>query len=211
MTPQALGRLARSHAEIDCERTNEATELRTARHAGGLAWRQPRPTLSRPSVSCWRACSRRDLAALPRVGWKRFWLIVRTWYGELDTEAELARRELAEREALLALREIRSPVDGVIVDRFHNVGDIVHSERVFRLLRLDPLHVELVIPVVGFGNFRDGDQRQIRIPHLREVHTVRVINVDRVVDPGSNTFRVRLALPNPGLRIPSGLRCEMLE
>jgi membrane fusion protein, multidrug efflux system len=130
---------------------------------------------------------------------------------ELDTEAELARRELAEREALLALREIRSPVDGVIVDRFHNVGDIVHSERVFRLLRLDPLHVELVIPVVGFGNFRDGDQRQIRIPHLREVHTVRVINVDRVVDPGSNTFRVRLALPNPGLRIPSGLRCEMLE
>jgi len=129
---------------------------------------------------------------------------------ELVTEAELARKELAEREALLGLREIRSPVDGVIVDRYHNVGDIVHSERVFRLLRLDPLHVELVMPVGLFGSLREGDQRQIRIPHLREMHTVRVINVDRVVDPGSNTFRVRLVLPNPDLRIPSGLRCELL-
>ncbi len=130
---------------------------------------------------------------------------------ELATEFELAKRELAEREAVLQLREIRSPVDGVIVERFHNVGDIVQSERVFRLLRLDPLYVELVMPVGLFGTFQVGDTRRIRIMQLGEVHTVEVRTVDRVVDPGSNTFRVRLTLPNADLRIPSGLRCELLE
>jgi hypothetical protein len=30
-----------------------------------------------------------------------------------------------------------------------------------------------------------------------------------VLDPASNTFRVRLALPNPDLRIPAGARCKV--
>jgi hypothetical protein len=34
----------------------------------------------------------------------------------------------------------------------------------------------------------------------------RVTVVDRVVDAASGTFRVRLELPNPGNRIPSGIK-----
>jgi cobalt-zinc-cadmium efflux system membrane fusion protein len=36
-----------------------------------------------------------------------------------------------------------------------------------------------------------------------------VTQIDRVLDPASNTFRVRLALPNPGHRLPAGLRCRV--
>jgi hypothetical protein len=32
--------------------------------------------------------------------------------------------------------------------------------------------------------------------------------VDKVIDPASNTFRVQLALPNPDLSLPAGLRCK---
>ena len=33
--------------------------------------------------------------------------------------------------------------------------------------------------------------------------------VDKVVDPASNTFRVRLEMPNPQNDIPAGLRCKV--
>ena len=32
---------------------------------------------------------------------------------------------------------------------------------------------------------------------------------DRVVDAASGTFGVRLELPNPGYRLPAGLKCKV--
>jgi len=39
-------------------------------------------------------------------------------------------------------------------------------------------------------------------------HTATVVQVDKIVDPASNTFRVVLHLPNPDLALPAGLRCK---
>ncbi len=33
--------------------------------------------------------------------------------------------------------------------------------------------------------------------------------VDRVIDPASGTFGVRLELPNPDYQLPSGLKCSV--
>jgi hypothetical protein len=41
------------------------------------------------------------------------------------------------------------------------------------------------------------------------VQTATVTVVDRVVDAASDTFGVRLLLPNPDYRIPGGVRCEI--
>jgi multidrug efflux pump subunit AcrA (membrane-fusion protein) len=41
--------------------------------------------------------------------------------------------------------------------------------------------------------------------------SARVTHVDRIIDAASNTFRVRLALPNPGHRLPAGARCKVDE
>ena len=38
--------------------------------------------------------------------------------------------------------------------------------------------------------------------------TATVRHVDRVLDAASNSFRVRLTLPNPHYRLPAGLRCK---
>ena len=37
----------------------------------------------------------------------------------------------------------------------------------------------------------------------------RVTLVDKVIDAASNTFRVRLSLPNPGNKLPAGARCRV--
>ena len=36
-----------------------------------------------------------------------------------------------------------------------------------------------------------------------------MIVVDKVVDAASGTFGIRLEVPNPGNRIPSGLKCRV--
>jgi len=127
---------------------------------------------------------------------------------EINTELQLTRAELRERSERLSLREIRSPIDGVVVERLRNIGDLVNHDQVFRLMRLDPLFVEVVMPLHRYGQYALGERYTITVHHLEETHEVELINVDRVIDPGSNTFRLRLRLQNPGQRIPSGLRCD---
>ncbi|CAN0204246.1 unnamed protein product [Phaeothamnion confervicola] len=37
----------------------------------------------------------------------------------------------------------------------------------------------------------------------------RVTLVDKVIDAASGTFGVRLELPNPGGRVPAGIKCRV--
>jgi RND family efflux transporter MFP subunit len=131
---------------------------------------------------------------------------------QLETEAKLAELELREREAALRLRTISSPIDGVVVDRLMAPGDQVSrsSAQILRLMRLDPLYVEVVAPAKLFGRVKPGASAQV-IPEGmgdKSFHA-RISVIDRVIDAASGTFRVRLELRNPSLSIPAGLRCRI--
>ena len=111
--------------------------------------------------------------------------------------------------AQLALRTVRSPFAGVVVERYVNPGERVEDRPLLRVAVINPLRVELMVPTAHYGSLRPGDQVAIR-PELPNtgalVATVR--HVDRVLDAASNTFRVRLSLPNAGNKLPAGLRCK---
>lgn len=130
---------------------------------------------------------------------------------EIRTDLNLARGELALAREELAGREIRSPIDGVVVERRFGPGDLVQGEPVFRLMALDPLHVEVVLPVHYFGVIEMGADKIIWLPEIERTVSAEVVNIDRVIDPRSSTFRVRLELDNPDLAIPAGLRCEFVD
>lgn len=131
---------------------------------------------------------------------------------QLETEAKLAELELREREEGLKLRTIASPIDGVVVDRLMAPGDQISRAggHVLRLMRLDPLHVEVVAPASLLGRISVGASARV-VPEGsgQRAYSARVTVVDRVVDAASATFRVRLELRNPGYRIPAGLRCSV--
>ena len=128
---------------------------------------------------------------------------------ELVTEQRLAELELHERQEQLKLRAVLSPISGVVVDRFRNRGDIVKQEKIFRLVQLDPLHIETVVPSSRFGRVQIGQVFDVTLQLGGGKQKAKVINVDRVIDAGSGTFRVRLALPNPGMKMPPGQRCNV--
>lgn len=112
-------------------------------------------------------------------------------------------------EAQLALRTLRSPFAGVVVDRYTNPGERVEEKPLLRVAVIDPLRVELMVPTAQYGQVRRGDQLRIQ-PELPGSAAVMatVSHVDRVFDAASNSFRVRLTLPNPNYRLPAGLRCR---
>jgi membrane fusion protein, multidrug efflux system len=130
---------------------------------------------------------------------------------EIRTEQKLAQLEVAERKAQLRLKELRSPINGVVVERFASRGDLIQKNEIFRIMQLDPLYVEVVLALSWFGKIALGQEYSVYLQHLETQHSARVINVDAIVDPASSTFRVRMSLPNPEGRIPSGLRCELFS
>jgi membrane fusion protein (multidrug efflux system) len=129
---------------------------------------------------------------------------------EIETEQQLASLELKERETLLEIRTIRSPLTGLVVDRISAPGEFVEDTEILEVAQLHPLNVEVVLPLELFGRIQRGMEAQVTLlGPVEGTHTAKVVVVDRVVDAASSTFRARLQIPNQNYAIPSGLRCQV--
>lgn len=117
-------------------------------------------------------------------------------------EHELARRQLAR-------RTIRAPFDGVVAERYVSAGERVEEKPAFRIIKTDPLRVEVVAPSSLFGSVIAGTTTQVspEIPGSPTVTAV-VVRVDKFIDASNNTFRLGARLANPGNALPSGARCK---
>lgn len=127
----------------------------------------------------------------------------------------LAGLELDRANAALARHTIRSPISGVVVERFlspgeYTSGQFKNDSPILKLAQIDPLRVEVFAPIALHGKIFVGMPAQLMLDApMSSTHDIRVSVIDRVVDSASSTFRVRLALPNPNHRIPPGLKCKI--
>lgn len=142
---------------------------------------------------------------------------------QAQTEYELARqkaaqaaeqkrttvRELGFAQAQLSQHVIRSPFDGIVAERYLAVGERVEEKPLFRVAKIDPLKVQVVVPAAFYGKVRAGMVATVQ-PQLPDAAPAqaRVTLVDKLIDGPSNTFRVQLELPNPSNALPAGLRCR---
>jgi len=129
---------------------------------------------------------------------------------EIETESLISKLELEESRQKLEMRTIRSPLSGVVVDRYLSQGEFVQERPIMKLAQINPLNVEVIAPVALFGSIRVGSTARLHLePPLGGDYEVTVTVVDRVIDAASGTFGIRFELPNPGNAIPSGLRCKI--
>lgn len=129
---------------------------------------------------------------------------------ELETESQIAKMELREAEERLRMRQILSPIDGIVIERHKSPGEYVGSEPIFTLVRVDPLHVEVVVPASRYGTIRKGMTADVKPEQpVGGSYKAKVTIVDPVIDAASGTFGVRLTLPNPGYNLPAGLKCAI--
>jgi RND family efflux transporter MFP subunit len=129
---------------------------------------------------------------------------------EAEEERRLARAQLEQARALLALRQLESPIDGVVVRRMRESGELATEQAILELASIDPLHVEMLVPSEHFGRVMPGMRAVVRPDKpIGGRHEARVVVVDPIVDAASGTFRVRAELSNPDGRIPAGLECKV--
>ncbi len=125
-------------------------------------------------------------------------------------DLQLFSLEKARAETALDRRRIRSPIDGVVVARLREPGEYVEDQALLRIVKLDPLHVEAILPMRLFGKVSPGMSAQVVAEYdAGQAYRATVELVDPMGDAGSGTFGVRLALPNPKGAIPAGLKCRV--
>lgn len=127
---------------------------------------------------------------------------------QAQEQKAIARLELIRAQRVLENRTVRSPVDGVVIERMMSRGESAENRPIVKIATIDPLNVEIIVPVDYFGAIQVGMKAEVtpRYPGAG-VETAEVTVVDRVVDAASDTFGVRLLLPNPNYNIPGGVRC----
>jgi multidrug efflux pump subunit AcrA (membrane-fusion protein) len=103
---------------------------------------------------------------------------------ELSTAQQnkrMAELELERAEATLALRTVRSPISGVVVERLKAPGEFIEDTPILRIAQLDPLRVEVIVPVGRFGTIKDGMRAEVT-PELarKRKYIAQVTIVDKV-------------------------------
>ncbi|WP_157826831.1 efflux RND transporter periplasmic adaptor subunit [Macromonas nakdongensis] len=125
---------------------------------------------------------------------------------------ELARLEYQRAVDQLNQKTLRSPFNGIVVDRMLNPGDLAEAgngrKPILKLAQIHPLRVEAVLPLSTFGKLRPGMVGQVT-PEGGAPQKATIKVVDRVLDAASGTYGVRLELPNPQGQLPGGIRCQV--
>jgi RND family efflux transporter MFP subunit len=145
---------------------------------------------------------------------------------EADADAKMAEQQLKEAalnreiaylqiqhdEEVLKQRTLRSPIDGVVVERLLVPGEYRNEQTpILTLAEIDLLRVEVYVPTAYYGRIQTGGKAEVRPEKpVGGVYTATVTVVDRVLDAASGTFGVRLTLPNPDLKLPAGISCKVL-
>lgn len=145
---------------------------------------------------------------------------------QVDTEAKIARLQVSQEQetkrlallevdrarASLERREIRSPISGTVTQRYKSSGEFVDSDPVYQIAQLDPLHIEVIVPIDYLGRLETGASAAVEldVPGFNGKQLQAVVRrIDPVADVASATYGVRLVLENPDLTIPSGVRCRV--
>jgi multidrug efflux pump subunit AcrA (membrane-fusion protein) len=70
--------------------------------------------------------------------------------------------------------------------------------------------IDLVVPADRYHAVKTGMTGEVHLSQPVDASfPARVDAIDPIIDAASDTFRVRLLLPNPGNVIPAGIRCSV--
>ena len=129
---------------------------------------------------------------------------------ELETEIAINKLQVEEAAEMLAMRTIRSPIRGVVVERTRAPGESVGADPILTVARIDPLNVEVIVPVERYNTITKGMRAEVR-PEVAigGMYVGEVVIVNQIIDAASGTFGVRVQLSNPDYELPAGVKCKV--
>ena len=124
---------------------------------------------------------------------------------KFEMEALEASHNLAKLE--LDYTQIRSPIDGVISERYIKLGNTINvDDPIFRVTSFDPLVAYLHVPEREYRNIDTGQAVGIEIDALQgDAIVANVTRVSPVVDPATGTFKITIEIYDEARRIKPGM------
>jgi len=131
------------------------------------------------------------------------------------SELAMAKAKLVHDQALYAYSKITAPFDGVVTQRYANLGALMQagttSTQATPLVRLSQENLyRLVIPVPEsyVKYIRIGDPVNVRVPSLDKTLTGRVARFSVDVMASTRTMHTEVDVPNTGDKLVPGLYAE---
>lgn len=111
--------------------------------------------------------------------------------------AEQARAAVAQARAVLAYATVKSPADGVVIERMVERGDLaMPGQPLVRLYNESAMRVELEVPEALARQIRIGQPLAVSIDAAGASFNASANEIVPAADPRSRTFLVRAALPS---------------
>ena len=118
---------------------------------------------------------------------------------------EQAQRKYDEAKIQIENMSLKSPIDGSIEKIDVEIGESVNAlDIVARVVRIDPLWIDVPVPVAHTTNLKCGNTARVQFPDPDRISVDgTIVFIGAVADAASGTLRVRVELPNKSNR-PAG-------
>lgn len=122
-----------------------------------------------------------------------------------EMEALEASHDMAKLE--LSYTEIRSPIKGVVSERFIKIGNTIDvNTPAFKVTSLEPLVSYLHVPEKEYRRLTPGQAASIRVDALPELSFEGIVaRVSPVVDPATGTFKLTIEVSDDSRRLKPGM------
>jgi membrane fusion protein, multidrug efflux system len=122
---------------------------------------------------------------------------------------ELAKAEMVRLQLDIDHGVIRAPFDGVLNDRYVEVGDYVKSgDKIALVADLDPLVVRAYATEKQISHLALAQAAELRLVNNRKLQG-QIRYIASVADQATNTFKIEVSVDNPNNQMSAGLSSEM--
>ncbi len=126
-----------------------------------------------------------------------------------DAREELAKATVGLRQAEIALEhvEMRSPIDGIVLERLVNPDETTHNDQiVIKLGALETVLMAAKVTEEKIYSMQLGLSAEISFPAFpAETFQGKVFKIDPNIDPVTRTFTSYVEINNPDFRLKPGL------
>lgn len=125
-------------------------------------------------------------------------------------DAKLRALELAEIEARIELRRIRSPISGVVTDVTKDQGEYVSLQQphLVTIVQLDRLRVTFFVPTAIAARVEASEKIRLVMPDTQMFCEGEIEHVGAVTQADSGRVRVDVLIDNRNGRLRSGILCQ---
>src|SRR5207237_4323267 len=124
-----------------------------------------------------------------------------------NKRTETAEAQMREAQIPLGDTELRAPFDAVVLERRVELGTLAAAgSPAFTLADLATLKASFNVPDFALKDFRLGQSLDLSIDAVSgaSIHG-RVLSLAAAADPKARSFEIEIAIPNPGLKLRSGM------